>query len=61
MKLLIVDDEKKMTDALTERLRLRGFDATPVYDGKSALKKIGKYDFDGSFLLIRDYGILPLT
>lgn len=50
MKILVVDDEKKIANALAERLGLRGFDATPVYDGTSALSLLGKDNFDGIIL-----------
>lgn len=53
MKILVVDDEKKIANALAERLGLRGFDATPVYDGTSALSLLGKDDFDGIILDLR--------
>lgn len=53
MKILVVDDEKKIANVLAERLGLRGFDATPVYDGTSALSLLGKDDFDGIILDLR--------
>lgn len=40
MKILVVDDEKKIADVLAERLTIRGFDAAPVYDGNSALERL---------------------
>jgi two-component system response regulator CpxR len=53
MKILVVDDEKKIADALAQRLGLRDFDATPVYDGTSALSRLGKDTFDGIILDLR--------
>jgi len=53
MKILVVDDEKKIANVLAERLGLRGFDATPVYDGTSALSQLGKDTFDGIILDLR--------
>ena len=53
MKILIVDDEKKIANALTERLRLRGFDAIPAYDGISALSQLKSEPFDGMILDLR--------
>ena len=53
MKILVVDDEKKIADVMSERLGLRGFDATPVYDGKSALSHVKEGDFDGMILDLR--------
>ena len=53
MKILIVDDEKKIADVMSERLGLRGFDVTPVYDGKSALSHIKEDTYDGVILDLR--------
>jgi DNA-binding response OmpR family regulator len=53
MKILVVDDEKKIANALTERLRLRGFDASPAYDATSALSQLDKRSFDGIILDLR--------
>ncbi|MFH1076697.1 MAG: response regulator [Pseudomonadota bacterium] len=53
MKILIVDDEKKIADLLAERLSIRGFAALPVYDGLSALDLLATGDFDGMVLDLR--------
>ena len=53
MKILVVDDEKKIADTLAERLRLRGFDAISVYDGASALSLVRGENFDGIVLDLR--------
>ncbi len=53
MKILVVDDENKIADVLAERLGLRGFDATPVYDGISALTRLQDETFDGVVLDLR--------
>jgi DNA-binding response OmpR family regulator len=53
MKILVVDDEKKIADTLAERLRLRGFDAVTVYDGASALSMVHEESFDGIVLDLR--------
>ncbi|MBI4775571.1 MAG: response regulator [Deltaproteobacteria bacterium] len=53
MKILVVDDEKKIADALAERLRLRSFEAEPVYDGTSALSSLRTDSFDGVILDLR--------
>lgn len=53
MKILVVDDEKKFAGILAERLRLRGFDATPVYDGTSALAQLQADRYDGVVLDLR--------
>jgi CheY-like chemotaxis protein len=53
MKILIVDDEIKIANILSERLRLRGIGALPVYDGTSALKMVQKDSFDGMLLDLR--------
>ena len=53
MKILVVDDEKKISDALAHRLELRGFYAEPVYDGTSALSRLRGDTFDGIILDLR--------
>ena len=53
MKILVVDDEKKIADALAQRLVLRDFDAKPVYDGKSALSRVIEDAYDGMILDLR--------
>jgi len=53
MKILVVDDEKKIADALAQRLMLRGMDATPVYDGMSALSQLKQDTFNGIILDLR--------
>ena len=53
MKILVVDDEVKIADILSERFRLRGVDAVPVYNGKSALEAINREPFDGIVLDLR--------
>ena len=53
MKIIIVDDEKKIADALAQRLMLRGFDAEPVYDGMSALSRLRGATFNGIILDLR--------
>ena len=53
MKILVVDDEKKIAETLTQRLILRGFDAMPVFDGESALSRLREDSFDGIILDLR--------
>ena len=53
MKILIVEDEKKIADVLAERLRLRGFISTPVYDATSGLSLLKRQAFDGIILDLR--------
>jgi CheY-like chemotaxis protein len=53
MKILVVDDEKKFAKALAERLRLRGFEVTSVFDGTSALTRLQGERFDGVVLDLR--------
>ena len=53
MKILIVDDEVKIANALAERFHLRGFDAVPAYNGKSALDLLKTETFDGVVLDLR--------
>jgi len=53
MKILVVDDEKKIADALAQRLELRGYEAEPVYDGMSAIFRLKRDAFDGMILDLR--------
>ena len=53
MKILVVDDEKKIADVLAERLRLRGFETLSVYDGTAALARLDSENFDGVVLDLR--------
>ena len=53
MRILVVDDETKFANALAERLKLRGFEAEPVYDGTSALSTLRTDAFDGVILDLR--------
>jgi two-component system response regulator CpxR len=53
MKIMIVDDEKKIADAMAERFRIRGFDAVAVYDGGAALERLREEPFDGMVLDLR--------
>ncbi len=46
LKILIVDDEEELVDALTERLNLRGFETTGVTTGANALELIHAESFD---------------
>ena len=36
--ILLVDDEKKFLDTVTEKIRLKGFNALPVGSGEEAIK-----------------------
>lgn len=53
MRILVVDDERKIADVLAARLKLRGFEAIPVYDGASALTRMRQGGFDGMILDLR--------
>ena len=46
IKLLIVDDEVKFLDSISQRLELRGFDVTKAVDGQKALDAAAKAKFD---------------
>ena len=53
MKILVVDDEKKIANVLADRLGLRGFEAVAVYNGSSALLRLKKETFDAAILDLR--------
>lgn len=46
IRLLLVDDEERFLQTLTQRLELRDFDVTPVANGNAALRaaKLGNFD-----------------
>ena len=46
IKLLIVDDETRFLNTLTQRLSLRDFDVTPVENGRAALEAAEREEFD---------------
>ncbi len=46
IRILLVDDEKPFVDALAERLRARGLQATTAYSGDDALARLNEEDFD---------------
>lgn len=39
-KILVVDDEKDIVDAISKKLLQEGFDPIPAYDGEEALTKV---------------------
>ncbi len=45
-RVLIVDDEKEFTEALSERLMLRDYDVTTSLSGEDALEKVKGYNYD---------------
>jgi len=53
MKILVVDDEKKIANVLAERLEMRGFASAPAYDGTSALERLKAEAMDGMILDLR--------
>lgn len=53
MKILVVDDEKKIADTIAQRLELRGIETAPVYDGLSALERVRDNCFNGIILDLR--------
>lgn len=51
MKLLLVEDEKKLSDALIKGLKSAGYAVDAAYDGKEALEQLAANEYD---LLILD-------
>ena len=43
---LVIDDEKKLAQYLTKRLRAEGYEAEAVYDAESARPKLRELDPD---------------
>jgi two-component system alkaline phosphatase synthesis response regulator PhoP len=50
-RILIVEDEKHLAEALAHNLKFEGYDTSVVGDGESALEKLANEDFD---LLVLD-------
>ncbi len=50
MKIIVADDEKKITEMLKNFLDKIGHETTIVYDGKDALDQIKKTNFDIAIL-----------
>lgn len=55
--LLMVDDEEKFLNALTERLKLKFFDITPVTNGEDAIEVAKKAKFDVAVVDLQMPGI----
>jgi len=45
-RILVVDDEEKFVEYLSERLSIRDYDVSTSLDGKDALEKVNGYNFD---------------
>jgi len=45
-KILVVDDEKPISDIIKFNLTKEGFDVDTAYDGEEAIKKVDEYDPD---------------
>ena len=56
-KILVVDDEKPISDIIKFNLTKEGFDVDTAYDGEEAIKKVDEYDPD---LMILDLMLLEL-
>ncbi len=58
MKILVVDDEKDITENICAFLQRKGYPADKAYDGKQALSLIKKNNYDLIFL---DFNMPELT
>ena len=50
MKVLYAEDERQLSVAVTEILKMEGFDVTPVYDGEEALNALSQTYYDAAIL-----------
>ena len=50
MKVLYAEDERQLSVAVTEILKMEGFEVTAVYDGEEALAALDKDYFDAVIL-----------
>lgn len=60
MRVLVVDDEIELVSALTERLNLRGIDASYVTSGEAALEAVRNRHFDLALLDVKMPGLAGL-
>lgn len=56
-RLLLVDDEEQFVNQLADRLRLRDYDVTTVFNGEAAIEKVKQYLFDVVILDVSMPGI----
>ncbi len=49
-KVLLIDDEEEFTNALAERLTVRGMTVESAYSGEEALQKVTEHDYDAVLL-----------
>ena len=52
MKILIVDDEEKLADALARGLTLKGYTTDTLHDGKSALTRLSLHSKDYDLVIL---------
>jgi DNA-binding response OmpR family regulator len=57
VRILLVDDEKELVEALAERLNIRGIEARWNTTGDAAMERIGKEEFDLVVLDVKIPGI----
>ena len=50
MKVLYAEDERQLSVAVTEILKMEGFTVTPVYDGEQAIEALGRDYYDAVVL-----------
>lgn len=50
MRILYAEDEKQLSSAVTEILKMEGFEAVPVYDGQEAWERLSAERFDAVIL-----------
>ena len=56
-RILVVDDEEELVQALVERLNMRGITATGVSSGAEALERIGSETYDVLLVDVKMPGI----
>ncbi|MBI5456346.1 response regulator transcription factor [Candidatus Kaiserbacteria bacterium] len=52
MKILLVEDEQKLADALAHGLKLKGYAVDTIYDGKKALNRISLHRTDYDLVIL---------
>ena len=57
IKLLVVDDEERFLNTLSQRLEMRGFDVSMAVNGQEALEAAGREEFELALLDLKMPGL----
>ena len=57
LKVLVVDDDRRMVKTISDILRVKGYEPTPVYSGEEAVQRVQGEEFDCVLMDIKMPGI----